>query len=458
MAVTTAATGLISQKVILPDSQAGTNVLQQLSAADLWLILFRAMHADTTFPALRQRQPGNLCLVITLLMLAGCAGTPERNPPPESLVESASIPGLPDARDWADNDFNFAEFEEWLNLPKETIKERFPDTFATEHSYLALSGGGQNGAFGAGLLYGWTESGTRPEFTLVTGVSTGAIIAPFAFLGSEFDEPLKALYTRQEAENLLRSRGLLKTLFGESASDSEYMREKILEFIDEDVVRAIAKEHLRGRSLQVVTTNLDASRPVSWDIGAIAASGHPEALALIQDAIMASASIPGIFPPVMFDVEADGEIYEEMHVDGGATSILHVYPIGLDFEAVLKKLEVPDVPDLYIIRNGNLRPSWEPVERSTIPIAMRSVQSLMRGVIQGDIYRIYVAAQRDGIDFNLAYIPDDFDAVSESTFDSAYMRELFEVGRQLGAEGYQWKKAPPGVDRNKQLTPAIPQN
>ncbi|MGI9289836.1 MAG: patatin-like phospholipase family protein [Gammaproteobacteria bacterium] len=386
---------------------------------------------------------------VMLVLLAGCASTPERNPPPENLVNSASIPWVPDAREWADDDVFAGEFEEWLNLPKETIEEQFPDTFGKEHTYLALSGGGQNGAFGAGLLYGWTESGTRPEFTLVTGVSTGAIIAPFAYLGPEFDWALKEIYTGQQAENLLRSRGLLKTLFGESASDSEYMREKIVEFIDQSVMEAIAQEYLRGRSLNVVTTNLDAGRPVSWDIGAIAASGHPDALELIQDAILASASIPGIFPPVMFDVEADGETYEEMHVDGGATSIVHLYPIGLDFDAVLRKLEVPEKPELYIVRNGNLRPSWEPVQRSTIPIALRSVESLMRGVVQGDIYRIYLASQRDGIDFNLAYIPDDFSAVSESTFDSAYMQELFQLGRKLGAEGYDWQKQPPGVNTGK---------
>ncbi|MGI9290996.1 MAG: patatin-like phospholipase family protein, partial [Gammaproteobacteria bacterium] len=249
-------------------------------------------------------------MAFTLLLVAGCASTPDRSAPPESLVDSMEIPGLPDARAWADYS-HAPEFDDWLKLPKETLKQQYPDTFGTEHDYLALSGGGQNGAFGAGLLYGWTEAGTRPEFTIVTGVSTGALIAPFAFLGPDYDAVIKDIYTRQSTKDLMRTRGLLKTLFGESAADSDPLREKIEGYITADIVEAIAHEHRRGRNLHVVTTNLDAGRPVSWNVSAIAASDHPQALSLIRDILLASASIPGVFPPVMFDVEANGERYDE---------------------------------------------------------------------------------------------------------------------------------------------------
>lgn len=372
--------------------------------------------------------------LIILLLLAGCSSVPERNPPPEELVDSAGIPWAPEARQWADATVT-PGFEEWLELPADTLRENFPDTYGNQHDYLALSGGGQNGAFGAGLLCGWTEAGTRPEFTLVSGVSTGALIAPFAFLGSAYDDVLEDIYTRQSTDDLMKAGGLFRILTGESAADSEPLRERLKEFITADIVAAIAREHRRGRGLQVVTTNLDASRPVSWDIGEIAASEHPEALELIREILLASASIPGVFPPVIFEVEVNGERYDELHVDGGATSILHLYPIGLDLQAVLKKLEVPGTPNLYIIRNGKLERSWEPVERRTVPITLRTITSLMSSVVQGDMYRVYVAAQRDGIDYNLAYIPDYFDAVAEEAFDTAYMNELFELGRKVGAEG-----------------------
>jgi hypothetical protein len=383
----------------------------------------------------------HFCVVV---ISTGCSSLPERNPLPESLSDEAVIPGIDGARYWADAPP--PEVDNWFRLSKEELKTRYPDTYGKAHNYLAISGGGQRGAFGAGLLCGWTEAGTRPEFTVVTGVSTGALIAPFAFLGPEYDYVIKEIYTSYSTTDIVKPRSTLKTLLGDAATDSTPLQEKLEKYINEDVMAAIAAEFKQGRVLDIVTTNLDAARPVSWNIGRIASSGSPDALQLIRDVMLASASIPAAFPPVMFDVEANGESYDELHVDGGATSVLYLYPIGLDWAKLAEKLEVKGKPNVYIIRNGIWRKHYESVEPSTIPIALRSMDSLMGSAVLGDAYRIYLATQRDGIDYHLAYIPESFEEESDEPFDKAYMTKLFDLGYQMAKDGYTWHTVPPGYD------------
>ena len=194
------------------------------------------------------------------------------------------------------------------------------------------------------------------------------------------------------------------------------------------------------------TTNLDSMRPVSWRVSSIAASGHPGALALIRQIILASASIPVAFPPVLFDVEANGERYDELHVDGGAASQVYLYPVGVDWEKVLRELEVRGTPRVYIIRNARIEPHWKPVENKLFPIVGRSVESLVRTQGIGDLYRLYIEATRDGLDFNLAYIPGDFREQPKETFDTEYMRALYNAAFELAKEGYPWRKVPPGME------------
>lgn len=386
-------------------------------------------------------------MVVALLditLLTGCSSLPERNPLPESLSDTAEIPGIAGARHWADEPP--PEIDDWFKLTKEQLKTEYPAAYGQAHNYLAISGGGQRGAFGAGLLCGWTVTGNRPEFTMVTGVSTGALIAPFAFLGPEYDYVIKEIYTGFSTKDIVEQRSILKTLLGDAATDSWPLQEKIAEYIDEDVMAAIAAEHEKGRVLGIVTTNLDSARPVAWNIGRIAASGSPEALQLIRDVMLASASIPAVFPPVMFDVEADGQRYDELHVDGGATSVLYLYPIGLDWGKLAEKLEVKGKPNVYILRNGRWRKHWKSVDRSTIPIAIRTIDSLMGSAVLGDSYRIYLATQRDGIQYNLAYIPESFNEKSSESFDKEYMTKLFNFGHQMAIDGYQWNTVPPGYD------------
>jgi hypothetical protein len=307
-------------------------------------------------------------------------------------------------------------------------------------NFLAISGGGENGAFGAGLLVGWTAAGTRPVFKGVTGISTGALTAPFAFLGSAYDDKLREVYTTITGKDVLESRGIYGALFQDAMADNAPLRKTVAKYFDQPMLDAIAAEHKKGRILLIGTTNLDARRPVIWDIGAIAESGQPGALELVQDILVASAAIPGAFPPMMFNVEANGKVYQEMHVDGGASTQVFLYPPQLNIKASGVKRE----RNLYVLRNARLDPDWAQVDRRTMTIAGRAISSLIQTQGVGDLYRIYLTSRRDGIDFNLAYIPKTFTTVLKEPFDHTYMSELFQLGYDMAVKGYPWEKYPPG--------------
>jgi predicted acylesterase/phospholipase RssA len=313
-------------------------------------------------------------------------------------------------------------------------------------NYLGISGGGEDGAFGAGLLVGWTAAGTRPEFNLVTGVSTGALTAPFAFLGPQYDPQLKEVYTTITAADVLEQRGMLAAIFDDALADNAPLRLLVEKYVTVDLLKAIAAEHAKGRVLLIGTTNLDARRPVIWNIGKIAASGNPHALELVQKILVASAAIPAAFPPMMIDVEVNGKTYQEMHVDGGASAQVFVYPSAVHLKELSDKAGITRDRRLFVIRNARLDPDWADTKRQTLPIAGRAVSSLIQNQGVGDLYRIYATAQRDGVDFNLAFIPPSFNVTLSEPFDQHYMNELFKLGYESGKASYDWKKTPPGLD------------
>jgi len=374
------------------------------------------------------------------LLLSGCATAPKRNPLPLEHYESASIAGVLNARYFADEAPPWEH--QWLAQSREDLKSSHSASFGTPHSYLAISGGGAKGAFGAGLLVGWTARGDRPEFQMVTGISTGALTAPWAYLGPDYDDVLEEMYTAYSTEDLVKKRHPLNIIKNDAMLSTERLMELLSHFIDEEVLEAIAAEGRKGRSLIVATTNIDAQRPVLWRLHQIAMSGHPGALNLIRQVILASASIPGAFPPVAIEVEADGQRYDELHVDGGATSQVVLYPPDVDWARVLAKLEVPSPPDVYIIRNSRLDPEGQATNRRILPIAGRTIGSLIRTQGIGDLFRIYALAARDGLNFNLAFIPEDFDEKPKEQFDTVWMRKLFDRGFEMGKAGYEWSKAP----------------
>ena len=218
------------------------------------------------------------------------------------------------------------------------------------------------------------------------------------------------------------------------------------EFVDRPLLDAIAAEYAKGRILLVGTTNLDTLEPVIWNMTAIAASKDPHALELFKRVLLASASIPGAFPPTMIDVVVDGVHYQEMHVDGGTISQVFLYPPSLNVAQISAQLGIDRQRKLYIIRNARLYTDPTNVKRSTLPIAGRAILSLMQTQGVGDLYRIFVTAQHDNLDYNLAYIPATFKVPHVKDFDPAFMRPLFATGEEMAAKGYPWKKVPPGYD------------
>ena len=385
-------------------------------------------------------------LSLGLLAVAACS-IPDRGPAVPRVDTARALPlGIPNARFFADGDTSpmveegNRAFERELALLRAAGKPagRLPPVY-----YLAVSGGGDNGAFGAGLMNGWTEKGTRPEFKMVTGVSTGALIAPFAFLGPEYDAPLREVYTSMTPDKVFRARGLPAALFNDAMADTGPLAEIIAQYADQRMLDSIAAEYRKGRLLMIGTTDLDAQRPVIWNIGAIAASGHPEALKLYRQILRASAAIPGAFQPVFIDVEIDGKKYQEMHVDGGAIAQLFLYPPSINLAASGIRRE----RHAYVIRNARLDPDYAESERRTISIAGRAIATMLASSGVNDVLRVYFVTQRDGVDYNLAYIGTDFvTAPKTGEFDQAYMRALYAYGFQQAKEGRSWHKTPPGLE------------
>jgi predicted acylesterase/phospholipase RssA len=311
-------------------------------------------------------------------------------------------------------------------------------------TYLALSGGGADGAYGAGVLNGWTEAGTRPSFSIVSGVSTGALIAPFAFLGPKYDPMLRQFYTSGIAESLLDDPNPLNAIFGAGLFGNSRLRELMAKYIDGDLLADTAAEYAKGRMLFVVTTNLDSQRSTIWDMGRIASLGTPAALELFRDVVTASVSVPAVFPPMLVDAEANGVHFQEMHVDGGVMAPVLTLP-----EAYLLRnasMKEKQRLQLYIVINNKVEPDFQLVRNKTIDIAARSSSTMVKTQTRSILYNTYAFASRNNYDFNLTYIEDDQPASPSSGFDTAYMRRLFQYGYERARSGHLWLKSPPSND------------
>jgi hypothetical protein len=389
----------------------------------------------------------NLLVAFTIAAMLGACTSPTREPGvPSELTDRATVlGGLTNARYLADTQVPAMTREAYAALDRERAQ---PGVIAAggrlpPANFLAISGGGDNGAFGAGLLIGWTERGDRPEFKLVTGVSTGALIAPFAFLGSSYDGVLRHIYTEVDQSSIFESRSLLTAVFNESLKDTTPLFGLISHYVDDQMLAAIASEYRKGRLLLIGTTDLDAQRPVIWNIGAIAASGRPGAVELLRKILLASAAIPAAFPPVLIDVEVAGKPYQEMHVDGGAIAQTFLYPPTLTAGVDLKRGPLARERHAYVIRNGRLDPEWSSTDRRVFSIAQRAVATMIHYSGQNDVFRLQTTTARDGVDFNLAYIGRDFTVEHKDDFDPTFMRALFEYGRSQVRNGTAWKKSSP---------------
>lgn len=408
---------------------------------------------STSLHAMRDLRPrrasGWLALFALVAVLAGCGSLP-RNAVPPDLSGQATIPGLPEIRARGGQPSAPMQRDLVDSFAQES-KEDFPPAAdgSVRYAHLALSGGGANGAFGAGLLNGWTSSGRRPLFKTVTGVSTGALIAPFAFLGSDFDAALREFYTTTRTTDIFVLGSILRQLLaGEALADTAPLAALIERHVDAGLLRRIGEAHQRGRRLYIGTADLDASRFVVWNIGLLAVSDRPEALALLRKIMLASASIPVAFPPVYFDVEAQGRRFDEMHVDGGlgARVFLNAGVFGPSVFRDRGGLGVGR-EDIYIIHNGQLTPRPEAVRRSLPAIAVRVIGATGRAAVLGDLFRIYAYALTEEASFQWVTIPEDMDLDADEIFDPVKMSRLYDEGFRIGAARDPWSTSPPGQGR-----------
>ncbi|WP_024518307.1 patatin-like phospholipase family protein [Bradyrhizobium sp. Tv2a-2] len=315
------------------------------------------------------------------------------------------------------------------------------DDTAPIRTYLALSGGGADGAYGAGILNGWTAAGSRPNFSIVSGVSTGAIIAPFAFLGPQYDDTLREIYTSGIAESLLESPKIFQAVFGSGLFGNARLRELVARYVGSDLLAQIAREHAKGRRLLVVTTDLDTQRTAIWDMGKIAAIGTPEALKLFRDVVAASASIPLVFPPILIEAEAEGRRFQEMHVDGGVMTPVLTLPDAILFQG--HALPKNSRFDIYILVNNKLERDFEVVPNGTIDVASRSLGSITKAQTRSVVLSTYEFARRNRVGFNLSYISRDYPAADSDGFNTAYMRRLYQFGFEKASGGHAWTGTPP---------------
>lgn len=386
-------------------------------------------------------------LALLLLVSAAAWGAPTRlDALPPWATNQASVSGMEGVRYAVYRAGGMNLFLHDLEETLRILNREHPDA---PINYLSISGGGGRGAFGAGLLSGWTKQGKRPEFNMVTGVSTGALMAPFAFLGPAYDPVLKRLYTGISDKDVVRKRSYAAIWFSDGLGDTSPLSNLIAETITPAFLQQVAYEYtVRHRWLLIGTTNLDTGQPVIWNMGKIAAHGTPEALALFRQVMLASASLPGFFSPVMIDVVYEDKVYQEMHVDGGVSRQVFLYPASLFHESGADKLLEGRKREAYLIRNGVLTEnSYETVPRKTLPIAKRALKQFSQTHEDGDTLMAYLTAQKDGFGFNMAYVPEDFTQITPtSQFDQAYMQALFNEAEALAARGYPWSKTPPGLN------------
>jgi predicted acylesterase/phospholipase RssA len=388
--------------------------------------------------------------------LSGCAHLPREDAVPATLTQSALMTEVSDARFWPELDQS-REMEMATLAASRARDALIQAGQSTEElspaSYLAISSGGDDGAFAAGLLAGWTSRGDRPEFDVVTGVSAGALVAPFAFLGPRYDGVLRTVFSRIDRRDIFHARGLLAAMTGDSMADDRPLALMIEKYINLDVLRDVARAYAKGRLLLIGTTNLDARQLVVWDMGAIASRGDAAALSLFRKIILASTAIPGVFPPVMIDVEADGRQYQEMHVDGAVMTQVFLFPVSFVSTASEQSGAGKRARHIYIIRNGRIDAQWGSTERRATTVASRALDVLVDRQALSDIYRLQLLAQEDGSDLNIAYIDSAFRYPHRRLFAGDYMQHLFQYSYQLAASGYRWSKALPGGE-----APALARN
>jgi predicted patatin/cPLA2 family phospholipase len=392
-----------------------------------------------------------LCAVCLSALAIGCAR--QRSCVPAGLLNPETTVDLNSTND-RDPSRDREAFAAVLARLKDQAGDLDPNR--KRYSVLALSGGGSYGAFTAGVLNGWTASGQRPQFDIVSGVSTGALIATFAFLGSQYDRVLSDFYTTTTTDDIYRKRCKPAALWSDSFVSSEPLERTIETSITPQLFAQVALAHAEGRRLYIGTTNVDTGRLVIWDMGAIASSGKPGSLALYRKIILASASPPGFFPPVPIDVTVNGHTYTEMHVDGGTTAqvFFRSSMLPVDTSEYAQGHRPLSGSCVYIIVAGKAFPDPQCVTGNTLKIAGSSLAALTYAQTRNDLVRIYTLSILTGMDFRLAEIPQDWQVHQDSMeFEPAVMTSLYLRGYQSAIAGQIWADVPPVLDASQQSIP-----
>lgn len=304
---------------------------------------------------------------------------------------------------------------------------------------LAISGGASGGAFGAGALVGLTRSGRRPNFAIVTGVSTGALIAPFAFLGPEWDDRLSEAYVGGRAEESLGLAGLSLTLDG-GLFRPEALEQVVHPFIDDVMVAAVAAQHRLGRRLLVATTDIDRETPCIWDMGEIACRGGEAATRMFREVLIASASLPGLFPPRRFEVEANGQVYEEMHVDGGVSAPLFIMPETLlHWRKLGRRMQRGRI---YVIVNTVLDPAPRTTPMNLPAILLRSFDTMLRVSYRQALNVAVTFCVAHNLPLSMASIPEASATVENGgmlNFETSAMSRIFDAAVEAAQTDDFWQ-------------------
>ena len=384
-----------------------------------------------------------LAALALTLVLSAC-GTVSRDAFTAQDLGAVAPQGLADVR------FSAADPAAGLKFAQEVHSH----TVGRKVNVLAVSGGGSNGAFGAGVLVGWTAKGDRPDFDIVTGVSTGALTAPFAFLGKDWDRRLTEAYTSDAADRILQKRGV-DLLFAPSIFRNHALRDLVAKYVDAPLLYAVAVEHAKGRRLMIATTNLDTEQTMIWDMGAIASRGDAAALQLFRQVLVASASIPGVFPPSLIEVQGPNRKFSEMHVDGNVTTPFFVAPETL-LLSILPGQDKTGPGEVSVIVNGQIDGGFGFTKGDALSILGRSWIAMNKAQLRTHLTANAAFTRRNGGVFRYTAIPDDAQGdFSGLDFAAEGRRALFKLGYDLGKSGAAWV-APTDPSAEQAATPAEP--
>ena len=387
-----------------------------------------------------------ISIFLCYYFLIGNTKNLERLPPPNiSTGIAVSVDGHKDIR------YNYLRKDDADAFNKalaSSLNKRKDINNIDQLNFLALSGGGDKGAFGSGLLIGWSQQGSRPEFDVVTGVSTGALLSPFAYLGTSYNNIVKEIYTTISSEDLMSEHRITGLLFKNSIADNKPLYQLISKYITLETLQKISYEYtVKNRSLFILTSNIDNSAPIIWNMGKIASANNLKSLELFKTVMLTSAAIPGLFPPKLFEISENGSKFHEMHVDGGIFTQIFLFPISnerTEFHAALSRFKIKRA---YLVRNSFLEPETKLIKNEIMSIAARSMEQILGSQAKGDLLRIYNFTQKEKIEFNLAYIAEDFIEKHDRDFDKIYMNKLYDYSYKLASKEFPWIKEPPGFSK-----------